>query len=139
MISRVVPLFLVSCILSATVTMPAYSDDEKSEKKTEKKVVEKKAKKNKKPNEARLKKAFGRKDKDGDGFLSNKEFVVVGKKVTDEAKIAKRKKALAKQFSRKDTNKDGKLSEKEFVAQLKKANKKNAKKKKAGKKKKKNK
>lgn len=142
MLSRIVPLFLVTAILSSSVTMPAYSDDKKAEKKTEKKVAEKKAKKNKKPNTARLKKMFGKKDKDGDGYLSTNEFVVVGKKVTDEKKIERRKKALGKQFVRKDKNKDGKLSQQEFVAQLKKPNKKNAKnaknakKKRAGKKKK---
>ncbi len=75
------------------------------------------AKKAKTPEQRAMaaKRQFARRDKNQDGHLSLDEFATLPKKLTDEAKIQRRKKAMNRQFKLRDANSDGKLSQEEFA------------------------
>jgi hypothetical protein len=123
----IAPLFsrfactLVVCGLMMGVVQ---ADDKKSDapateaqadKKKEKPTRAQKAQKSPEQRAAAAKRQFKRRDKDQDGKLTLKEFAIIPKKLTDEAKIERREKAMKRQFKLRDADGDGKLSQEEFA------------------------
>ena len=113
---------LASIVIGSAILFGSVQADDTKEpaaepvKTTKKKATDKQPQAKKRA--ANAKRQFKRRDKDEDGFLTIKEFIVIPKKLTVAEKIEKRKKAMTRQFGRRDTDKDGKLSSQEFAQEL---------------------